>query len=63
MIYERLPPCPALRALVKEYMLFHLRYDHNQPKFVNVLPPLTENGLEFLPMVSATFINHLTGEV
>lgn len=63
MIYQRIPPQPALQAFVKEYMLFHLVYDPARPILIKPLPPLPEHGLEFLPRGLATSVNQQTGEV
>jgi AraC-like DNA-binding protein len=63
MIYQRIPPHPALQAFVKEYMLFHLLYEPTRPNGVQALPPLPEHGLEFLPKGLATSVNQQTGAV
>lgn len=63
MIYQCLPPQPALQAFVKEYMLFHLVYDPTRPILIKPLPPLPEHGLKFLPRGLATLVNQQMGEV
>ncbi|MBD2705354.1 AraC family transcriptional regulator [Spirosoma sp. BT702] len=62
MIYQRIPPCPALQDFVKEYMLCHFIADPACPPVIQPLPPLPEHGLEFIPKGLATSINQQTGE-
>ncbi|MBD2705356.1 AraC family transcriptional regulator [Spirosoma sp. BT702] len=63
MIYQRIPPQPALQAFVKEYLLLHFVYDPAKPTLVKAFPPLPEHGLEFFPKGLVTSDNPLTGEV
>lgn len=61
MIYQRIPPHPALQAFVKEYLLLHFRYDPANPPLIKPFPPLPEHGLEFFPKGLVTSVNPSTG--
>ncbi|GAB2601641.1 helix-turn-helix domain-containing protein [Spirosoma areae] len=63
MIYQRIPPHPALQAFVKEYLLLHFVYDATKPALVKAFPPLPEHGLEFFPKGLVTSVNMQTGVV
>lgn len=63
MIYQRIPPHPALQSFVKEYLLLHFVYDATKPILVKPFPPLPEHGLEFFPKGLVTSVNLQTGEV
>jgi len=63
MIYKRIKPHPALHEFVKEFMFLYIRHDKDSEQLVKVLPPSPENGIEFLPLAQATFINQHTGKI
>ena len=63
MIYQRIPPQPALQAFVKEYLLLHFVYDPTKPPLVKPFPPLPEHGLEFFPKGLVTSVNPQTEAV
>ncbi len=63
MIYQRIPPQPALQGFVKEYLLLHFAYSPAKPALVKAFPPLPEQGLEFFPKGLVTSANPATGVV
>lgn len=63
MIYQRIPPQPALQAFVKEYLLMHFVYDPAKLPLVKPFPPLPEHGIEFFPKGLVTSVYPQTGEV
>lgn len=57
------PPAPALRGLVKKYMVNHVQTDRNAPLLTFPYPPAAEQVLFFYPRDPLGRIHHRTGLV
>ena len=61
MIYQYLPPAPALAEFVRDYLVAHFVFDQQEPVPFKPYSPKPEQTITFLPRGSLSVMNPLTG--
>src|SRR5690606_21317616 len=62
MIYQYLPPNPALREFVRDYLIAHFVFDKDKPIPVKAFAPRPEQAMAFLPRGGLVMHNAISGE-
>ena len=63
MIFSHITPKPALRDFVRDYLIAHFRFAHDQPPALKPYAPKPEQGISFFVKGRPKSVNPLTGEV
>ena len=63
MIFSHITPKPALRDFVRDYLIAHFRFAHDQPTALKPYAPKPEQGISFFVKGRPKSVNPLTGEV
>jgi AraC-like DNA-binding protein len=62
MLFSHIAPRPDLREFVRDYLIAHFRFDHEQPTALKPYAPKPEQGITFFVRGRPTSVNPLTGE-
>ena len=63
MIFSHIAPKPALRDVVRDYLIAHFRFDREKPTPLKPYAPKPEQGITFFARGRPRSVNPLTGEV